>query len=137
MSHVFGRGQVGVVELFASVRGDVHIEIRREFAHLLGGDARPVACNHGIYALMVLREVEGDLGELRQCATLQKQDFVVAGNVHQAAQVLLGVVQDAEKGIGAVRHRHHGYACAVVVQHFLLGGAQYASGRVAGPDEKL
>ena len=68
----FGRGQVGVVELLASVRGDVDIEMRREFAYLLGGDARPIACNHGIYALMVLREVEGDLGELRQCAALQK-----------------------------------------------------------------
>ena len=67
-----GRGQVGVVELLATVRGDVDIEMRREFAHLLGGDARPVACNHGIHALMPLREIEGDLGELRQCAALQK-----------------------------------------------------------------
>jgi len=46
-------------------------------------DQLPV--NHGIHALVPLREIEGDLGELRQCAALQEQDFVVAGNVHQAA----------------------------------------------------
>ena len=78
-----------------------------------------------------VRQVHRNHVELRGRAALQEQDFVVGRNVQQRAQVLFGVMEDAEEHFRAVTHRHDGEACAVVVKHFLLRGTQYGFGQDA------
>ena len=95
----------------------------RQFAHLRVGDLRPVAGHHAVHALEAVGQVHHDLVELRRCTALQEQDFVIGRDAHELAQILFGVVQDAGEHVGAVAHRHHGKAGAVVIEHFALGGA--------------
>ena len=84
-----------------------------------------------------MRQVHRNHVELRGRAALQEQDFVVWGNVQQRAQVLFGVMKDAEEHFRAVAHRHDGKACAVVIKHFLLRGTQYGFGQDGGACGKV
>ena len=103
-----------------------------KFAHLLVGDAAPLAGYHRIDALEAVGQIHYRHIELGAGATLQKQHFVVVGNGQQLAQVLFGMVENAHKGIGAVAHGHHRKAGAVVVEHLALCGAQYRLGQGGG-----
>ena len=131
-----GRGQVGVVVLLAAVCGQMDIGVR-QFAHLAVGDLAPVAGNYRIHTFKAVGQIHHHHIELGAGSALQKQHFVVVGDIHQLAQVLLGVVEDAHKHIGAVAHGHHRKAGAVVVEHFALGGAQYRFGQNGRAGRKI
>ena len=132
----FNGRQGGIVELFAAVRRQSDFGIGQA-AHLFVGDAAPVARYHCVGGREAMRQVHGNHVELRGRAALQEQDFVVGRNVQQRAQVLFGVMEDAEEHFRAVAHRHDGEACAVVVEHFLLRGTQYGFGQDGGTCGKV
>ena len=130
------RRQVGVVELLAAVRRQMNFHIR-QFTHLAVGNAAPVAGYHRIHALEAISQIHHRHIELRTRAALQKQHFIVIGNIHQLAQILLGMIENAHKHIRAMAHGHHRKAGAVVIKHLALRRAQHRIGQNSGACGKI
>ena len=123
---VLGNVQVGAVGDVGEVLvggGGNHLHL----AVLLGlgnGLLGPCAGLH-IAGLAVLHQVHGHHGELQGAAALDKQDLVVIGDVHQLAQVGLGLVGDLLEHLGAVAHLHDAHAAAAVVHHLVADLLQH------------
>ena len=107
-------GDVGEV-LILGGGDDVHLA---EFLGLGNGLLGPCAGFH-IAGLTVLHEVHGHHGELHGAAALNEQDLVVVRDVHQLAQVGLGLVGDLLEHLGAVAHLHDAHTAATVVHHLV------------------
>lgn len=73
-----------------------------------------------VLALACCMHSEPDGGEHIGALTLQEQDLVVGGNVHQLAQVLLGLLDHGLELLAAVAHLHDAHASALVVDEVLL-----------------
>ena len=79
----------------------------------------PLARND-ISCLAVLVEIHRNRCELLMRAALQKQDFVVVGNVHELAKILLGFFDDSVKDLSSVAHFHNRHTASAVIEHFFL-----------------
>ena len=76
--------------------GDVHGAV---LGGLLVGDVGEVA-GDGVVGLAVgAHQVQGNHGELAGGAGLQKQDLIAVGHIHQAAQLVLGLVKNLLKDL--------------------------------------
>ena len=124
---ILGNVQIGAVgdvgEVLVGGGGD-HLHL----AVLLGlgnGLLGPCAGLH-VAGLAVLHQVHGHHGELQRTAALDEQHLVVVGNVHQLAQVCLGLVGDLLEHLGAVAHFHDAHAAAAVVHHLVADLLQHA-----------
>ena len=69
--------------------------------------------------LAVLHQIPRHSRELQRSAALNEQDLVVVGDVHQLAQVGLGLVSDLLEHLGAVAHLHDAHTAAAVVHHLV------------------
>ena len=63
-------------------------------------------------------QVQGNHGKLRRRASLQEQDMVIVGDVHQLADEILGIIIYLFERLGAVTHFHDRHAGSLVVKHF-------------------
>ena len=136
---ILGDVQIGAVGDIGEVLvggGGNHLHL----AILLGlgnGLLGPCAGLH-IAGLAVLHQVHGHHGKLQGAAALDEQDLVVIGDVHQLAQVGLGLVGDLLEHLGAVAHFHDAHAAAAVVHHLvadLLQNRLRHHGRTCGEIE--
>ena len=75
--------------------------------------------------LAVLHEVHGDHGELQGGAALDEEDFIIVGDAHEIAQILLGFVDDLLENRGTMAHFHDAHAAAAVVHHFVADLLQH------------
>ena len=73
---------------------------------LLIGDICKVAGNGVIGLTGFPNEVQGNHGELGGCAALEEQNLVALGDIHQAAELCLGIVEDLLKSLRTVTHFH-------------------------------
>ena len=78
-----------------------------------------------IHGLAVLHQVPCHGGELQGRAALDEQHLVVVGDVHQLAQVGLGLVHDLLEHLGAVAHLHDAHTAAAVVHHLVADLLQH------------
>ena len=74
---------------------------------------------HDVAGAAAAHEVHGDARKLQRGAALQKQDTVVVGDAHQAAQGCLGVVDDLLVHARSMAHLEHGHAATAVVHHLV------------------
>ena len=70
-------------------------------------------------------EVQRNGGELAGGPGLKKQDAVVLRDVHQPAQLVLGLLEDVHKYLRSVAHLHHGHAGAPIIGDLRSGPLQY------------
>ena len=117
---VFGNVQiiaVGDVAEVAVFAGGHHVYVTVLFRfgnRFLGPRAGLHIAGHAVF-----HQVHGDHGELKCCAALDEQHFVVVRDVHQVPQILLGLVDDLLEDRGAVAHLHDAHSGAPVVHHFV------------------
>ena len=117
---VFGNVQiiaVGDVAEVAVLAGGHHVYVTVLFRfgnRFLGPRAGLHIAGHAVF-----HQVHGDHGELKCCAALDEQHFVVVRDVHQVPQILLGLVDDLLEDRGAVAHLHDAHSGAPVVHHFV------------------
>ena len=107
-------GNVGVVLVLGGRGDDDLADLLRLGDCLLG----PCA-GLNVDSLAVLHEVHRNHGELQRCAALNEQNFIVVGDTHQIAQILLGFVNDLLEHGGAMRHLHDAHTAAAVVHHLV------------------
>ena len=88
-------GDIAVVAV-AGVSGDIHGAV---LGGLLGGDAGEVAGDRVVSFAVGAHQVQRNHGELAGSAGLQKQDLIAVGHIHQAAQLLLGLVKNLLKDL--------------------------------------
>ena len=50
-------------------------------------------------------------------AALNKEHLIVCGDSEELTKILLCVIQNILKHLGAVAHLHHGHACPLVIEH--------------------
>ena len=92
---------------------------------LLNSLARPDASVDVVGAAVLTEQVQRNLGELLAGAALQEQHLVVRGDAQQVAQVLLGLLGDADELVAAVAHFHDRQTLAVPVRQLVPGCLQY------------
>ena len=51
-------------------------------------------------------QVQGNHGKLAGSAALKEQDLVALGNIHETAELCLGIVEDLLKSLRTVTHLH-------------------------------
>ena len=88
-------GDIAVVAV-AGISGDIHGAV---LGGLLGGDAGEVAGDRVVSLAVGAHQVQRDHGELAGSTGLQKQDLIAVGHIHQAAQLLLGLVKNLLKDL--------------------------------------
>ena len=110
-------GAVGNVAVVLILGGGGHDDFAVLFS--LGNGLLGPGAGFDIHGLTVLHQVPGNGGELQGGAALDEQDLVVVGNVHQVAQVGLGLVDDLLEDLGAMAHLHDAHAAAAVVHHLV------------------
>ena len=101
--------------------GDVHGAVLLGFLHGLVGE---VAGNGVISLAGAGQQVQGDHAELHGGAALEEEDLIALGDVHQLAELGLGIVEDLLEHLGAVAHLHNGHAGAIVVGDFRAGALE-------------
>ena len=119
-------GAVGDVGIVLVLAGGNHLDL----AHALGlGDGllRPGAGFH-IAGQAVLHEVHGHHGELQRGAALDEEHLVVVGDAHEVSEILLGLIGNLLKDLGAVGHFHDAHAGAAVVHHLIADLLQHRFG---------
>ena len=78
-----------------------------------------------VHGLAVLHQVPRHSGELQGSAALDEQHLVVVGDVHQLAQIGLGLVDDLLEHLGAMAHLHDAHTAAAVVHHLVADLLQH------------
>ena len=63
--------------------------------------------------------------------------MVVLRNVHQPAQLVLSLLEDFQKGLGAVAHLHHGHTGTPIVGYFRPGALQRGQREHGGTGGKI
>lgn len=74
---------------------------------------------HDVAGAATAHEVHGNARKLQRGAALQKKDMVVVGDVQQAAQGCLGIVDDLLVHARSMAHLEHGHAATAVVHHLV------------------
>ena len=83
---------------------------------------------HDVACASAAHEVHGDAGELQCRAALQEQYAVVVGNLEQATQRRLGVVDDLLIHGGAMAHLEDRHPASAVVEHLICDFGEDAFG---------
>ena len=103
-------------------RGNIDLAV---FLGVGDGLLRPLSGVDVIGIGLAAQQVHRHHGELRRCAALQEQHFVVFRNSHQFAQVGFGLGVNGDEFLAAMAHFHHRHAAAVPIEHFRSGLLQH------------
>src|SRR5690606_25270230 len=108
-----------------------HVDVAKA-TRFLDGLLRPDAGLNVVGHAVFRQQVQRNLGELLAGPALHEQHLVVLGNAQQVAQVLFGLLGDADELVAAVAHLHHRQAAALPVEKFRLGALQYGGRKRGG-----
>ena len=107
-------------------RGDVDVAVARSFFDSL---LRPDTGIDIVGGAAFRQQVQRNLSKLLARATLQKQHFIVRGDIQQITQILLGLGGNGHELIAAMAHFHDRQALAVPIKEFSLGALQDSFGK--------
>ena len=125
-------GQVGVVAILGT--GDaLNITV---FLGFLESLIRPCA-GDDVVSHAILHQIHGDHGKLQCCATLDEQNLIVVGDVHQLAQISFSVVVNFLEDLRAVGHFHDAHTAATVVHHFITNFFENGNGHSGGAGREI
>ena len=68
----------------------------------------------------VFHQIHRHHRKLRVSAALQKQNFILLGNIRKRAKFCFRFRDDFSEILASVTHFHHGHSRAAIVEHFLL-----------------
>ena len=112
------------------VLGDVDIVdvIAEVLARHLGGEV----ARHDVVRATLLQKIEGDRLELRGRAALEKEHFILVGDVHQLAHEGDAFVVDGLVDLAAVAELHDAHAGAFIIRDLPACLFQHLQGEHAG-----